>query len=128
MSYSTKQREILLEFFNSNHDKSFTAQEIAEKTSSKDISQSAIYRNISTLEKSGKLRKTTKKGSHTAYYQYVDEDCENHVHISCTKCGKTEHLTSNDESQLIKNVLKNSSFELNTNETILYGICKDCKK
>ena len=129
MSYQTEQRKILIDFFNRNKDKMFSAEEISNKLKDSNISVSAVYRNLSALENSGKVRKTTKSGDRKAYYQFVDCDsCKGHLHMSCKKCGKTLHLNKNDESLLLNSALQNSNFEINTNETILYGICKNCKK
>lgn len=128
MAYNTKQREILIKFFSNNHDRSFSAEDIYETLKTENISLSAIYRNLSVLEKDGKLRKTTKHGTTKAFYQYVDpEKCEGHMHISCTKCGKTEHLSQREESTLLSSVLKNENFSIDTNNTIIYGVCKKCK-
>lgn len=127
MSYNTKQREILLDFFNKNHDKSFSAKEIASMLDGMNISVSAVYRNLSELEKNGKVRKTSKNGSRDAYYQYVDcEDCKGHLHLSCTKCGSTTHLDDNQTKILLDVVASNANFNIDKNSTVLYGLCKKC--
>ena len=129
MSYQTEQRKILLDFFSKNKDKIFSAEEISNKLKDSNISVSAVYRNLNSLEKSGKVRKSAKSGDTRAYYQYVDCDsCKGHLHMSCKKCGKTLHLNNADETLLINRVLQNSNFEINTNDTVLYGVCKNCKK
>ena len=127
MEYNTKQREILLDFFNNNRDTVLSADEIVEKLKNNNISTSAVYRNLSDLEKNGKLRKTSKSGSRKAYYQFVDcDDCNGHLHLSCTKCGKTTHL-DDDKAKLISKMLENSNFNIDKNSTVLYGTCENCK-
>lgn len=129
MSYDTKQREILLKFFNENKDKSFSASEIFEKLKKDNISLSAIYRNLSELEKLGKVRKMKKGESNSSFYQFVDcEECNGHIHLSCVNCGKTVHLSSKDSKELMNSVLKNSKFSINLNETVLLGKCSLCSK
>ena len=60
MSYKTKQRDVILKFFEKNHDKNFTVTEIFENVKNENISLSAIYRNLAELEKAGKVRKLSK--------------------------------------------------------------------
>ena len=77
MEYKTKQREILMQFFAENEDKAFSAEQISKSLAGVGISQSAVYRNLSSLEKDGKVRKIAKAGRREAYYQYVDlDDCK----------------------------------------------------
>ena len=51
MSYQTEQRKILLDFFSKNKDKIFSAEEISNKLKDSNISVSAVYRNLNSLEK-----------------------------------------------------------------------------
>ena len=127
MEYNTKQREILVKFFNDNKDTLFSVDEMTEKLQKYDISISAVYRNLSELEKLGKVRKTSKAGSRKAYYQYVDcDDCHGHLHMSCTVCGKTTHLDDGKASILSK-VLEDANFNIDKTNTVLYGTCENCK-
>lgn len=129
MSYNTKQREILLQFFNNNPDKTFTAQQIAQNLKDEGISVSAVYRNLSTLEKLGKVRKTAQSGSRKALFMYVDMGkCKQHLHLSCEKCGKTMHLDDKTAEILENNIFKNSNFNVDKTNTIIYGVCKNCNK
>lgn len=129
MLYSTKQREILLNFFSENPDKNFSAEEIAEQLKDQEISLSAVYRNLSELEIAGKVRKTAKSGSRKSFFQYVDlDDCKGHLHLSCKECGKTLHLDDESATVLVQNVLKNANFCVDKDSTILFGICENCEK
>lgn len=129
MKYNTKQRELLLEFFNKNHDKNFSADEIVKMLNNTDISASAVYRNLAQLESDGKIRKISKTGSRKAFYQFVDcDECKDHLHLTCVKCGSTCHLDCKHSSIIAENVLQNARFNLDKNCTILYGVCDKCSK
>ncbi len=129
MQYNTKQREVLMSFFESHHDQAFSAEEIAEQLKSEKISISAVYRNLAELEKDGKIRKNIKSGNRKIFYQFVDcDECKGHLHLTCTKCGKTEHLPDADSNKIVKSVLQNSNFNLDSDSTILYGVCEKCRK
>lgn len=129
MQYNTKQREVLMNFFESHHDQSFSAEEIAGQLKNDAISLSAVYRNLVDLEKDGKIRKVVKSGIRKAFYQFVDcDECKGHLHLTCTKCGKTEHLPDADSNEIVKSVLQNSNFNLDSDSTVLYGICGKCRQ
>ena len=127
MGYRTKQREILLSFFEAHHDQSFCVEEIAQALGQEGISVSAIYRNIAELEKEKRLSKSFRSGSHVAYYQLIDcVHCRGHIHMRCVECGKTTHLNEESASRLLSGVLSSSNFSIDPNTTVLYGLCGDC--
>ncbi len=126
--YSTKQRSILVNYLSLHIDEYLSTEDILSALVDEKISESAIYRNLSSLEKDGKLKRISKAGSRKIYYQYLDHDeCKGNIHISCIKCGKTTHLEPNTTNLLTKKLEEESSFELDSDETIIYGICKECR-
>jgi len=126
--YNTKQRETLSEYLQKHHDKLFTAEELCCQMEKYQISKSAVYRNLAELEKQGKVQKATQNGSRKAYYQYLDSKaCKNHIHLACTHCGKTQHLNCLDTQKIAESVKTNANFFVNNENTIIYGLCKNCK-
>ena len=129
MQYRTKQREILMDFFNNNHDKVVSAEEIANSLITMGISLSAVYRNLAELESEGKIRKVTKSGTRKTYYQFMDCcECKDHLHIICSKCGRTDHLKDNKSSQIVQQVLHSVHFNSNKSNVVLYGLCEKCSR
>ncbi|MBP5342510.1 transcriptional repressor [bacterium] len=127
-NYNTQQRQLLLNILKKHVDESISTSFIISELSEFDISESAVYRNLLLLEEEGRLRRTSKPGDRKTYYQYIDEDeCRNHIHISCVKCGKTSHVSHILSENLAKSLVDEDDFELDNNETVIYGICKDCK-
>ena len=53
--YMTKQRKLLMDYLISHTDETLPTSRIVEALSDEGISPSAIYRNLSALEKKGKL-------------------------------------------------------------------------
>lgn len=128
MTYSTEQRNILLTYLQTNPDTVFSAKQIAESLADKNISRSAVYRNLAQLESEQKIKRVVKNGSRETYYQFYDTTaCRNHIHLSCTKCGKIFHMEGNDADRLSQMLNGNEGFELNKSETVIYGLCKECK-
>ena len=128
MTYSTEQRNILLTYLQTNPDTVFSAKQIAQSLADKNISRSAVYRNLAQLESEQKIKRVVKNGSRETYYQFYDTTaCRNHIHLSCTKCGKIFHMAGNDADRLSQMLDGNEGFELNKSETVIYGLCKECK-
>lgn len=127
MTYNTEQRTALLTFLTDNPDKTFCAKEIALALAGKNISKSSVYRNLAELEAEQKIKRVTRPGTKEAYYQFYDNsECKNHIHLSCTKCGKIFHLESEQTEKLVNEVEEADGFEISRGETTLYGVCKDC--
>ncbi|MCQ2455227.1 MAG: transcriptional repressor [Clostridia bacterium] len=127
--YSTKQRKILLDFLSLHTDEQLSAKDIASELADKNISLSAVYRNISQLESEGVLKRFSKQGSRNIYYQYTGSKCcRNLLHLSCKNCGKTFHMEDSGTSRLINEVEKTNGFKLDKTSTVLYGLCAECVK
>ena len=60
--YMTKQRKALLAFLSEHADEELTAKQLETALSGEGISISAVYRNLSDLEKEGKIRRVSKSG------------------------------------------------------------------
>ena len=126
-NYNTQQRQILLDFFARHIDQCVSTVEVINELRERQISESAIYRNLLLLEKEGKLRRTSKIGDRKTYYQYIDnDDCKGQIHISCIKCGKTTHISPNVSKRLAKNLKDEDNFIIDNDETVIYGLCKKC--
>ncbi len=127
--YMTKQRRLLLDYLTAHTDETLSAGEIAEELSGKGISKSAVYRNLSVLEREGRVKRSAKPGSQEAYYRFADDEhCRGHLHLSCLRCGKTVHVEETDTDALAHRLAESEGFELDRTDTVLYGICADCQK
>lgn len=127
MIYNTEQRNLLLSFLRKNPDTMFSAKQIESELQNKNISRSAVYRNLAELENDGKIKRCSKSGSREVYYQFFDTQlCKNHIHLSCKKCGKIFHMENSVADSLVNNVEQFNGFEINKEETTLYGICREC--
>ena len=127
--YMTKQRKTLLDFLERHADEELSAKKIEAELADSGVSISAVYRNLSELEKEGKVRRISKSGSREVFYLYTDAHaCRESLHLSCKKCGKTYHMNSQCADMLINNLAQNDEFTIDKSDTVLYGVCKDCKK
>ena len=130
--YKTKQRECIVEFLKKNNEKHITADEIIEhfKTTDNPIGKSTVYRCLDNLLSENIVRKYVISERDGACYQYVEEQeqCVNHYHMKCTKCGRLYHLECDEVNELQEHILKHHNFKIDICKTVLYGLCKDCMK
>ncbi len=127
--YATKQRKALLDYLVKHADEAVSAKQITEALAEEGVSISAVYRNLSELEAEEKVLRISKGGSRMVYYRYTDTDeCKEHLHMSCSECGRTYHMDVSVTNTLIRNVAQDAQFTIDRSSTTLYGICKDCQK
>ena len=106
-----------------------TARQIADALTQENISLSAVYRNLSDLEADGLLKRSVREGTRDVFYQYIAaEECKDSLHLSCRVCGKSIHLGDAEAERLLDSTLKSTGFQIDKSETILYGVCADCRK
>ncbi|MBO4479385.1 MAG: transcriptional repressor [Clostridia bacterium] len=126
--YHTEQRKSILDYLESRQDACVTAGEVAAALSAA-VSKSAVYRNLADLEKEGKVVRVSTHGGRSAGYRYAaSHACAGRIHISCVKCGKTEHVSSAAALRLERALAMEEGFSLNKGESHLYGICKECRE
>ena len=125
-AYMTQPRRRLLSYLQDHPDESLSAGQISEELP--EISVSAVYRNLAALEKDGSVRKVVRGGSREVFYQYTAaQQCREHLHLSCKKCGKTFHMGAEESEALVRSVAALDRFALDRSETVLYGLCEQCQ-
>ena len=129
--YMTEQRKKLFAFFQSRPDVNLSAKDIAcamQESDGRSVSVSTVYRNLEKMEKAGLLLRSAGRTSRESLYRYVsDNHCDNKLHLTCLKCGKTIHMNSRVSDILYKEVLSSDDFSIDASRTTLYGWCKKCR-
>ncbi len=127
--YSTRQRKALLAYLHAHPDESFSARQIADALQTEDVSLSAVYRNLAALEAQGMIRRAPKDGSNEVFYRFTQADaCKEHLHLSCSQCGKTFHMDVPATDSLVRQVAQTADFQIDRSNTVLYGICGACQE
>lgn len=125
--YKTKQRKVLLAFFEEHPDEIFSAVDIMEHTNTA-VSISAVYRNLAALEEEGLLRRHRKSGTREVHYQYMNfSRCKGRLHLACSACEKIFHMSPSYEKILFDGLGEHENFQLNGDMTVLYGLCAACQ-
>lgn len=128
-TYSTQQREVLTDYLSEHVDEKLTAKDIEAGLKDNKISISAIYRNLSSLEKENKVKRCIGENNREIYFRYIDnEKCKNSIHLVCKICGKYYHMKEKDEKFLSDCVMKSSGFSIENADSVIYGICSNCRK
>lgn len=131
--YETKQRRILLDYLNAHPDRGFSVEELYDGLLSEQAleaipGKSTIYRLIARLVQENLVKRFAVGNGRTFAYQIVAcEACDSHLHLKCTECGYLYHMDHAISEQIMREVLSRSDFSLDEKETVLFGICKDCK-
>lgn len=127
MSYVTLQRKALFDILEQHRDEALSVQQLTALLG-ESVSRSAVYRNLSALEKQGLIKKTASNDSKKLLYRYTgSSECKDHLHLQCFKCGKTYHLKMPATNALINDVMQNANFKVDSSSTVLYGVCEKCR-
>lgn len=125
--YRTEQRNRLRGLFEEHPHRYFSARELVELIGDS-ISLSAVYRNLSAMEKSGLIGVEVVSGDTTRRYRLaVHPQCSRHAHFSCTKCGRLSHLSESQTKGILR-MLATSGLQLDLGKTVLNGLCARCRE
>ena len=129
--YRTEGRDRLIGYLSQHPDRQFTTEELCVAVNGDASSgKSSIYRRLSRLCEEQVVRKFRNDDLDMNVYQYVGSncDCSRHFHEKCTSCGKIQHLDCSDSVSFALHLLNEHGFEIDCGQSILYGICADCRE
>ena len=131
-NYMTENRKKIYEYLQDHSSIMVTAKDIYSYLNENGvkINLSTIYRNLDRLEKEGTLIKYMSKDGDTAMYQFVNknDNCDNHLHLQCIKCGKVIHLDCHFMDEITEHISNHHGFDITCKNSIIYGVCKECKE
>ncbi len=131
--YKTRQREVLLGYFETVPGVHLTAAEVLLQLRARgeSIGQSTVYRQLESLVDEGLLKKYIVDESSPACFEYVDPDshgdAESCFHCKCEKCGRLIHLHCGEMDHMQAHLILEHSFQLDMQRTVLYGLCEQCR-
>lgn len=129
-SYKTHQKDMLLGYL-AELKEPCTIDEICDglSSSAEAPGKSTVYRLINRLVEEGSVKRFVKSGSKQFVYQLVaDEECHHHLHMKCVNCGKLLHMEHKMSEELIGLIAAGNEFAVDSEETTLFGKCKECKE
>lgn len=104
-----------------------TIKEILTATSKQEVNQATVYRIVATLEKIGLVQRIEWQHGH-AHYELADQ--EDHHHLVCLQCHRTEDIKHENPEALEKKVLEKSKYfsSIKKHSLEFFGICKSCQR
>ncbi len=120
---------MLLRLFKSGGHRSLSAADIFKECENEDISLSAIYRNLKTMEDEGLICKVAGNRKSEAYYHYVNpHSCVGVVHLKCECCENVFHLNTHVSNFIFNFVQDEMGFTINNKSAFLLGKCGNCSQ
>ena len=130
-SYKTAARTHITEYLRQNSDRSVSAHDIMDSLSSNamDVNISTVYRYLGRLCDEGVVHKYSSDSGEQARFQYTgpSADCDRHLHMQCSRCGRMIHLDCEFMNEITEHILEHHGFEITCRGSVLYGICEKCR-
>jgi Fur family peroxide stress response transcriptional regulator len=89
------------------------------------ISQATVYRNIMLLKSLGEVLEIGFAGGST---RYDGKKPNPHPHVICLKCNKIVDPDLESLSDMTKEIMNESGFEIVTYRLDFFGICPECRE
>lgn len=127
--YQTKQQEAIEELFSARPEDCMTAEEAYHALHEQgfEIGKTTVYRTITRLCQSGRLRRYVPHDSGQAAMFQHNPCQESHLHIRCIHCGALAHLHCEEVDAFSQHLSRHHGFVLDEGQTILYGCCQSCQ-
>jgi len=130
--YKTKNRQQILDILKNRKDQSVSVSEIKESMEQMgcNVNLSTIYRYMDKLVEEGIVMEYLTKKGEKAGFQYLEpeQDCHQHLHLQCIRCGRIIHLNCSFMKDIQMHIGEYHGFTIQCDHSILYGICQTCQK
>lgn len=126
VSYNTRQRDEIVEFFGKHRGCCFTAKELI-KSGEISVGAATVYRTLSKLTDQGVLKRYTGDGDGASYQLNESKKCDSHFHLRCEKCGTIIHMDCEFMAEMKKHIEQSHCFTVDIGKTIIYGLCGECE-
>ncbi|MGN0436735.1 MAG: Fur family transcriptional regulator [Wujia sp.] len=130
--YHTRCRKSIMSYVEEHREQRFSAADIYSylRDKGEEINITTIYRNLEKLTESEILIRCKSPEDDRCLYQYVEpeSDCNKHLHMQCRKCAKIIHIEGELMERITHQMEDSYGFELECRNSLLSGICEDCKK
>ncbi|MCQ2440549.1 MAG: transcriptional repressor [Clostridia bacterium] len=129
--YKTKQKLLIENLISDNADVHYTVDSLTQELSKKgtSVGRTTVYRCLEKMAQEGKVRKYVNSAGESVCYQYITnaDECREHFHLKCEKCGKLIHVDCKHIDELSTHIEMEHSFSVDRLKTVLYGICGECR-
>lgn len=131
MKYKTKYQENIMNYIEDHKDQSFCAADVYAYMIRNEIqiNLATVYRNLDKLTADHTLMKYKAADSDSFLYQYagVNGDCQEHLHLQCSSCGKIYHLDGDFMKKMAEYLTQTHMFKLDCAASSIRGLCEECQ-
>ena len=128
--YNTKQKEDILSYLRANSERHVSVGDILDhlKQEGREVGTTTVYRYLDRLCRQGEVRKYVIDETSGACYQYIAdaEECSEHFHLKCIRCGKLIHVDCAYLGELGEHIGAHHGFKVDRSKTVFYGTCGAC--
>ena len=115
--YNTKGKRAVIEILQNNPERQLSVEDIFVSLGENAPGQSSIYRILSSLQKSGEVRREKNESGDGYLYQYAENlGCDDHFHLKCRVCD-----------ELVAHIFSDHGFVIDSGSTVFYGKCAECQ-
>ena len=123
---STRQRDIILDFFLSTH-QHISVEELylKIKASHPGIGHATVYRTLKLFTEAGLAREILLHDGQTRYEHALAG--EHHDHLVCTGCNAIIEFEDETIEKLQKEIAARHGFMIRSHKLEIYGLCAQCR-
>jgi Fur family ferric uptake transcriptional regulator len=123
---STRQRDIILDFFLSTHQHvSVEELYLKIKASHPGIGHATVYRTLKLFTEAGLAREILLNDGQTRYEHALAG--EHHDHLVCTGCNAIVEFEDETIEKLQKEIAVRHGFTIGNHKLEIYGLCAACR-
>jgi len=131
-SYRTKNKDFIMNYLEQHGDHRISAQDLYDAMIKQNLSvnMATIYRHLERLSEDGSVLRIKSNADDRNYYQYVGShvNCEDHLHMQCSECGRMFHLECRFMDDISDHLLTHHGFQINCQKSLLVGLCAQCQE
>lgn len=132
VTYNTKQKKLILDLMIKEKNRQLSCDEITYILLNQNtpVGKTTVYRQLEKLVADGVIKKTNVHNSKSFLYQYIDRElnCDAHLHLRCTNCGKYIHLGCDFMNKVNEHISEHHDFIVDNSNTEILGVCGGCLK
>jgi len=128
-NYSTKARQEIMGYLKKKWSSTVSASDILQYLTETGVSvnPTTVYRYLDKLCSDHTLIKyVANKGEKAVYQLSENQQCADHLHLTCTKCGRIIHLDCGFMDEFKNHLQGHHNFQLQCEGGMLYGVCNSC--
>lgn len=127
--YNTRQKREMLGFLLSHEMMHFSVDEFVQAMEEQGVrvGRTTAYRFLEALSEQGGVRKYLSPTGQMLYQSVpVNENCDRHFHLMCSRCGCLLHVNCEMMQALNEHLMEEHRFRVDARQSVLVGLCQRC--